>query len=133
VHTREQRTYNMAQIRSRDTKPELVLRKELFALGFRYRLHVPGLPGTPDLVFPGRQKVVFVNGCFWHSHSCKYGRVQPATRHDYWASKRSETVARDARKQMALEVMGWRVLTVWECELRALDQAIFKVTEFLDS
>lgn len=133
VHTPEQRSYNMAKIRSRDTKPELLLRKGLSARGYRYRLHLAKLPGAPDLVFPGRKKVVFVNGCFWHSHTCKYGRVRPATRPEFWAEKRAATVARDARNTEELERSGWSVLTVWECELRNLDQAILKVTTFLDS
>jgi DNA mismatch endonuclease (patch repair protein) len=133
VHTPEQRSYNMAHIRARDTKPELLLRKALFSLGYRYRLHPATLPGKPDIVFPGRKKAIFVNGCFWHSHNCKYGQVVPATRPEFWATKRSATVARDARKNAELEALGWTVFTVWECELSRVDQMLIRLSSFLDS
>lgn len=93
------------------------LRRALHALGFRYRLHGQSLPGTPDLVFPGRRKVIFVNGCFWHSHDCKAGRVVPKTNADSWELKRRGTKTRDRRNRAELELLGWSVLAVWECEL----------------
>ena len=121
----------MSRIRSKDTKPEMLLRTALHALGFRYRLHLGDLPGRPDLVFPGRKKVVFVNGCFWHVHACKYGRVSPATNAEFWETKRAATVARDARNVAELEALGWQVFTAWECELRTNGQAIPDTVAFL--
>jgi DNA mismatch endonuclease (patch repair protein) len=124
VLTPAQRRTNMSRIRAADTKPEMAVRRRLHALGYRYRLHVRGLPGTPDLVFPSLQKVVFVNGCFWHSHDCKYGKVTPATNAEFWAAKRSATVARDLRNRENLEAVGWTVFTAWECETRDLDDGL---------
>jgi len=123
----------MSAIRSSNTQPEVQLRRALHARGFRYVLHRKDLPGRPDLTFPSRRKVIFVNGCFWHLHECKYGQVFPATRPEFWAQKRSATVARDARKSSELEELGWSVLTVWECELRDLDRTVANVIEFLES
>jgi DNA mismatch endonuclease, patch repair protein len=118
VHTPEQRSRNMAAIRGKDTKPEILVRSALHALGYRFRLHRRGLPGTPDIVLPKYKTAIFVHGCFWHSHDCRYGRVTPATRSDFWSTKRAGTIARDQTKKEALEEQGWRVLTVWECETR---------------
>ena len=132
VHRPEQRSQNMAKIRSGDTKPELLLRRALHAKGIRYRIHSADLPGKPDLVSSGRRKVIFVNGCFWHVHDCKYGQVVPATRPEFWAQKRAATVERDARKNAELEQLGWQVHNVWECELRNLDKAVAGAAEFLE-
>ncbi|WP_167140538.1 very short patch repair endonuclease [Diaminobutyricimonas sp. TR449] len=129
----EQRRHNMSRIRSRDTKPELILRSMLHARGYRYRLHAKNLPGTPDLVFTRKRKAIFVNGCFWHLHSCQYGQVRPKTNAAFWETKRQETAARDARKTASLEEAGWQVLTVWECELRHPNAALGQVLEFLES
>ena len=118
VHTPEQRSRNMAAIRGKDTKPEIIVRTALHALGYRFRLHRRDLPGTPDIVLPKYRTVIFVHGCFWHSHDCRYGRVTPATRSEFWSEKRAGTVARDQRKVMALKEQGWQVLTIWECETR---------------
>lgn len=112
------RRRNMAAIRGRDTAPELVLRRLLHAAGYRYRLHVAGLPGRPDLVFAARRCIVDVRGCFWHRHGCA-NSVLPAARRDWWAAKLAATVARDARNAAALAAAGWRVCVVWECALRA--------------
>ncbi|WP_311721305.1 very short patch repair endonuclease [Sphingomonas sp. BK345] len=117
VHTPERRSHNMSRIRSRDTKPELLLRRALHARGLRYRLHVRDLPGRPDLVFPGKRAVIFVNGCFWHGHDCPLFRV-PATRSEFWIEKIRANVARDQSAGAALEELGWRQLVVWECALR---------------
>ena len=111
----------MSRIRSKDTKPEMLVRRLLFTEGYRYRLHARDLPGTPDLVFPSRKLAVFVNGCFWHSHTCPNGTHKPATNADFWAAKRSRTVERDGQALAGLATLGWRTLTVWECELRDLD------------
>jgi DNA mismatch endonuclease, patch repair protein len=118
VHTPEQRSRNMAAIRGKDTKPEIIVRTALHALGYRFRLHRKDLPGTPDIVLPKYKTVIFVHGCFWHSHDCRYGRVTPATRSEFWSDKRAATVTRDQRKKQALEEQGWQVLTIWECETR---------------
>jgi DNA mismatch endonuclease (patch repair protein) len=127
--TPEQRSRQMARIRGRDTKPELVVRKLLHARGYRYRLHDKRLPGTPDLIFPGRNKVVFVHGCFWHMHA-DCGRM-PKSRLDFWRPKLEGNRARDTAKQEQLKGMGWDVLVVWECELRDLDRLVTKLIEFL--
>jgi DNA mismatch endonuclease (patch repair protein) len=118
VHTPEQRSRNMAAIRGAGTKPEMLVRRVLYGLGHRYRLHRKDLPGKPDIVLSKLRTVIFVHGCFWHSHDCRWGRVLPKTRADFWADKRDGTVKRDDRTARALEELGWRVLIVWECETR---------------
>lgn len=118
VLTSEQRHLVMSRIRSKRTKPEMILRRLLHAQGCRYRLHAKDLPGKPDIVFRSRHKVIFVNGCFWHSHSCSDGRHRPQTNADFWEAKRQRTLDRDAHAVAALEADGWSVATVWECELR---------------
>lgn len=121
VHTAEQRSRNMAAIRGVDTKPEIRVRSALHALGYRFRLHRKDLPGKPDIVLPKFRTAIFVHGCFWHSHDCRWGKVTPKTRPEFWAEKRGGTTARDDRKARALSELGWRVLTVWECETRDMD------------
>ena len=118
VHEPEVRSYNMSRIRSKDTKPELIVRKYLFNNGYRYRLHVANLPGKPDIVFPKYKTVIFVNGCFWHYHKgCPYF-VLPKTRTEWWLQKIKTTAARDKAAEITLQVMGWKVLFIWECELK---------------
>ena len=113
------RSKMMASIRGKDTKPEMALRRALHGLGLRYRLHAKGLPGKPDLVFPRFKAVVFVHGCFWHRHAdCRFAST-PATRPDFWAAKFAGNVDRDQRVAAALERSGWRVLTVWECDIKS--------------
>jgi DNA mismatch endonuclease (patch repair protein) len=120
VHTTSTRSFNMSRIRGKDTKPEMLVRQYLHGRGMRYRLHTKELPGKPDLVFPGLHTVVFVHGCFWHRHEgCRYF-VVPKTRTDFWLGKIGRNVANDERQQQELKVLGWRVLVVWECELRPL-------------
>lgn len=109
----------MAAIRGRDTGPELALRRTLFAMGYRFRLHVKELPGRPDLVFPGRKKVMFVHGCFWHRHKGCRNSVMPRTRRDWWEAKLNANAERDARNLAQLADSGWQALVVWECELAA--------------
>ena len=114
----EHRSWNMSRIRGKDTGPELSLRSLLHRAGFRYRLHDTTLPGKPDLVFPRYRTVIFVHGCYWHRHSgCKYAAT-PRTRTDFWLAKFQGTVERDRRTAEALTQRGWRVITVWECELK---------------
>lgn len=119
VHTPSTRSYNMSRIRGKNTKPEMLVRQYLHARGLRYRLHAKGLPGKPDLVFAGIRTVVFVHGCFWHCHEgCRYF-VVPKTRTDFWMNKIGRNVTNDERQQQQLRSQGWRVLVVWECELRS--------------
>ncbi|QND24540.1 DNA mismatch endonuclease Vsr (plasmid) [Rhizobium leguminosarum bv. viciae] len=117
VLTPEQRSLNMSRIRGLDTKPELQLRKGLHALGYRFRLHVPDLPGRPDMVFPRYSAVIQVNGCFWHGHDCHLFKM-PTSRREFWAAKIGANKERDKRTDLALLDAGWRVLTVWECSLK---------------
>ena len=112
------RSAQMALVRSRDTKPEMRVRRALHAAGLRYRLHDRRLPGSPDLVFPSRRVALFVHGCFWHRHmGCSAARL-PKSRLEFWESKLSGNVSRDKRQHVALEAAGWTVLVVWECETR---------------
>lgn len=111
------RSRMMSGIRGRDTKPELLIRRALHRAGLRYRLHVRGLPGTPDLVFPGRRAVIFVNGCFWHKHGCHLSKAS-STRPEFWAAKLAANVERDRLAVDELNASGWRVATVWECSLK---------------
>lgn len=113
----ERRSANMSRIRSRDMKPELAVRRMVHAMGYRYRLHRRGLPGKPDLVFGPRRSVIFVHGCFWHQHDCRDGR-RPQSNTAYWDEKLRRNVERDAAHIAALEAAGWRVLVIWECQLR---------------
>lgn len=118
VHDKHTRSYNMSRIKGKNTKPEMLVRKFLFANGFRYRLYVKTLPGKPDIVLPKYKTVIFVNGCFWHGHKgCKFF-VVPRTRTDWWLNKIKETQKRDREKEIELNVLGWKVITIWECELK---------------
>ncbi len=135
--TREQRSRNMSKIRGKNTKPELLVRKLLHAKGYRYRLHGQSgavkLPGRPDLVFAGRRKVIFVNGCFWHSHDCKAGQRAPAANAEFWEAKRTRTRERDALQREQLKAAGWQVHTVWECQLKDKSVLEERLTAFLES
>lgn len=123
VHSTEQRRYNMSRIRSTNTKPELLVRKFLFAQGYRYKLHDKKLPGKPDIVLPKYRTAIFVHGCFWHGHAgCKYYKV-PQTRTQWWLAKINRNKANDAKAVKALKKDDWKVLTVWECKLKPLQQA----------
>lgn len=119
----------MAGIRGKDTRPEMILRRGLHARGFRYRLHDRRLPGSPDLVFPGRRAVIFIHGCFWHGHGCHLFRL-PATRREFWEAKIEGNRARDEAAGAALLAAGWRVLTIWECALKGRER--LPVDEVLD-
>ncbi len=131
--TPERRSANMSRIRSRDTAPEMHVRKLAHAMGYRFRLHRKDLPGKPDLVFPGRRAAIFVHGCFWHQHpdpQCKNGR-RPKTRPEYWDPKLDGNLARDRRNFEALRAQGWRVLVLWECEVEKPGAAAAALEEFL--
>jgi DNA mismatch endonuclease, patch repair protein len=121
VHSVEQRSRNMAAIKDRDTKPEMKVRSLLHSLGFRFRLHKKDLPGKPDIVLTKHQTVIFVHGCFWHCHDCRWGSVIPKTRAEFWSEKRSGNVLRDKKKKAVLEAAGWKVLTIWECQTKTTD------------
>ena len=118
VHTPEQRSYNMSRIHSKNTKPEELVRKFLFSQGFRYRKNDARLPGKPDIVLPKYKTVVFVNGCFWHGHEgCRYF-VWPKNNAEFWKEKITGKIQRDKRNHHLLEEQGWRVIEIWECELK---------------
>lgn len=119
--TKEVRSMNMSHIRSKNSKPEETVRKFLFANGFRYRKNVNSLPGCPDIVLPKYQTVIFVNGCFWHKHDCPRF-VWPASNQAYWKQKIKRNVERDSINKIKLQKLGWRVFTVWECELKKNSQ-----------
>lgn len=129
----ERRSGNMRQIRSENTKPEVALRSLLHRAGYRYRLHSSLLPGKPDLIFPGRKAVIFLHGCFWHLHrGCVDGHV-PESRTDYWIPKLERNVERDKRVSRELKTLGWRVLVVWECELKSPPKVLRKAEKFLQA
>lgn len=109
----------MSRVHSKDTGPERAVRSLLHALGYRFRLHRKDLPGSPDIVLPGRKTIIFVHGCFWHGHGCKRGSRTPQANADYWTRKLAGNVVRDVRTRAELEALGWRVLVVWECEIKA--------------
>lgn len=147
-----ERSRLMSKIHSEDTQPELSLRRLLHAAGYRFRLHgvFPlnqlhalernhqeirfrggKLPGSPDLVFSARRKVIFVNGCFWLGHDCPSGANQPTSNTDYWSSKLRANIARDQRTKLELAILGWQSITIWECELKSMGEVLNKSTQFL--
>jgi len=131
--TTAERSARMSRVRGKDTKPEMLVRRLVHGMGYRYRLHDRGLPGTPDLVFRGRRKVIFVHGCFWHRHpspECKLARM-PKSRRDFWGPKLEGNRERDERNREALTQEGWRQMVVWECECGQLEQLKNKLSDFL--
>lgn len=131
--TPKERSARMARVRNRDTKPEMVVRRLLHRLGYRYRVHRADLPGNPDIVFGQRRRVIFIHGCFWHRHpdpACRLARL-PKSRLDFWEPKLSANAMRDALNQDLLRKLGWEVLVVWECELRHSEQLENKLRQFL--
>lgn len=125
------RSEMMAAVRSKDTKPEMLVRRLLHKSGYRYRLHRPDLPGKPDLVLPSRKKVIFVHGCFWHQHDCAFSHV-PKSNLSYWAPKLLRNQARDREHIAALRAAGWKCLVLWECQLTKPDRLLRRLTKFLD-
>ena len=124
----------MSGIRSKGMKPEMIVRRELHARGYRYRLHGGDLPGKPDLVFAGRRKVIFVHGCFWHQHADPACRIvrRPKSNLDYWMPKLERNVARDAENRVRLRRLGWEVLVIWECEVATTAGFLKKARDYLD-
>ena len=119
VHTKEIRSYNMSMIKGKNTKPEMLVRKFLFANGYRYKLHDKSLPGKPDIVLPKYKTVIFVHGCYWHGHkNCKYF-VVPKTRTEWWLNKINGNIANDEKAAKALKKEGWKIITIWECNLKS--------------
>lgn len=134
VHSKKVRSFNMSQIRSKNTKPEILVRKYLFSKGFRFRIHDKKLLGKPDIILPKYKTIVFVHGCFWHSHtSCKYA-VTPKSNTAYWMKKLAKNIERDRLHLEALEKASWKVIIVWECELKresfesTMTELIIKIT-----
>ena len=126
----ESRSALMSRIGGKDTAPELVVRRLLHALGYRYRLYRRDLPGTPDIVFPSRKKVIFVNGCFWHAHGCRFGRP-PKSRPEFWLPKLEHNRSKDLRNRRALRDLGWDVLTVWQCQTSSRNRLEEQLSSFL--
>ncbi len=129
---RDARSERMSRIRGKDSHPEMVVRRILHRLGFRYRLHARNLPGRPDVVFTRKKKAIFVNGCFWHRHDCHLGRL-PKSRLDFWLPKLEKNRQRDGANRLALDKLGWRSLTVWECELNDAEALSLRLRDFLGS
>lgn len=120
----EERSRLMSKVKGRDTKPEMLVRRLVYSMGYRYRLHRKDLPGCPDLAFIGRKKAIFVHGCFWHQHSnCKRATI-PKTNAVFWKAKLNNNVKRDKRAQQALVNMGWQVLVIWQCEMKNLKKIL---------
>lgn len=133
TRTKKKRSEIMSKVRSKDTAPELLVRRLIFGMGYRYRLHVAGLPGKPDIVMIGRRKVIDVRGCFWHGHEgCKYGLL-PKSRKKFWAAKITRNRQRDSDNLRSLEGSGWSVLVVWQCELKSVELLKTKLYEFIES
>lgn len=126
----ESRSALMSRIGGKDTAPELAVRRLLHALGYRFRLHRRDLPGTPDIVLPSRRKVIFVNGCFWHAHGCRFGRP-PKSRTEFWLPKFERNRSKDKRNRREVRRLGWEVLTVWQCQIRSIDRLRTRLTSFL--
>jgi DNA mismatch endonuclease, patch repair protein len=135
THSKTVRSYNMSRIRSKNTKPELAVRKYLFAHGFRYRLQDKKLPGKPDIIMPKYKTVIFVHGCFWHAHeNCRYA-VMPKSNTEYWTNKIYGNLARDHSASLKLHELGWKQIILWECDLRKLnfESAMLKLIKQLQS
>jgi DNA mismatch endonuclease (patch repair protein) len=131
VHSKETRSFNMSRIRSTNTKPEMRVRKFLFSTGFRYRLHQKKLPGKPDIVLPKYKTVIFIHGCFWHGHEgCRY-YVIPKTRTEWWLEKINRNKSNDQRSENALKQMGWKVINLWECEIKTQELYTVRTAELL--
>lgn len=129
--TTEQRSKTMRAVKSRDTGPEMVVRRLTHRMGYRYRLHRADLPGKPDLAFSSRRAVIFVHGCFWHGHQCKRGARTPKTNTDYWTAKIARNIERDKDHRTRLKRLKWRSLILWECELKDEDGLRAKIRRFL--
>lgn len=127
----EQRSQNMAQVKSKNTKPEMLVRSLLHRMGYRFRLHIKTLPGHPDVVLPRYKAVIFVHGCFWHGHEGCKRATMPATRTEFWRKKIGGNQSRDRRNLTALEELGYRCLVIWQCEMKDIEALKMRLSEFL--
>lgn len=132
VFSPRHRSEIMRRVLSRNTRPEIVVRKVVYAIGFRYRLHKEDVPGKPDLVFMSRKKAIFVNGCFWHRHTCRSATL-PKSNRAYWEQKQARNATRDRRNLRTLRSSRWKVLTVWECEIKNLKKLQNRLQRFLET
>ena len=133
--SKHQRSERMSRIRGKDTKPELLVRRLVHSMGYRYRLHRRNLPGTPDLVFPGRKKVIYVHGCFWHRHpdpNCSLARM-PKSRLEFWRPKLEGNRRRDIDNHGRLTELGWHFMVVWECQIKDIEELKGNIVEFLEA
>ncbi len=131
ILSKEKRSWNMSRIKGKDTKPELLVRSLLHRMGYRFRLHRKDLPGKPDIVLPKYNTVIFVHGCFWHRHKdCKYA-YNPKSRASFWQNKFKENIERDNKKQAELKKIGWKVIVIWECDLRKVEELKMKIKKEL--
>jgi DNA mismatch endonuclease (patch repair protein) len=128
----DRRSFIMSRVKQKNTSPEMALRRALHALGYRYRLHSRDLPGSPDLVFPARRKVIFVHGCFWHGHGCRWGKL-PKSRLEYWQNKIATNQERDRVQLTQIRQAGWESMVVWQCEIKDLAEVSARVLAFLES
>lgn len=133
VHNKQQRSFNMSQIRSKNTSPEIIVRSIIHRMGYRFSLHRSNLPGHPDIVLVKHKKIIFVHGCFWHMHKCSYGKVVPKTHKKFWQDKRTRNVERDKRHLKKLRQLGWKVLVVWECQICNIPKLTHTLKKFLSS
>jgi DNA mismatch endonuclease (patch repair protein) len=131
--TTQERSERMRRVKSRDTQPELELRRLVWSLGYRYRKNRRDVVGRPDVAFVGRRRAIFLHGCFWHRHDCASGRRAPKSRTEFWDTKFAQNVTRDARVMLELKSAGWRALVIWECELNNQQQVERRVRKFLDA
>ena len=130
--SKKKRSQIMAAVKSKDTTPEMVVRRVLRTLGFRYRLHCANITGSPDVAFPGKQKAIFVHGCFWHRHTCRNGRAMPKSNTAFWEKKFYRNKSRDRKVRHSLRQKGWDVLIIWECWTRDLGKLRNKLSDFME-
>ena len=133
VLTKKQRSYCMSRIRKTDTNPELLVRRIVYRLGYRFRLYRKDLPGCPDIVLPKHKKIIFVHGCWWHRHNCKFGRRSPKSRLKYWLPKLAANKTRDKENRRKLQTLGWKILIIWECQTKKIQTLTKKLKAFLAS
>ncbi|MDP2600033.1 MAG: very short patch repair endonuclease [Deltaproteobacteria bacterium] len=131
VFSQQKRSWIMSRVKGRDTKPEILVRSFIFRMGFRFRLHRRGLPGTPDIVLPRHGKIIFVHGCFWHGHKRCPRSKRPTSNENFWNNKLDENIKRDKGYRRELRQMSWKVLTVWECETKSPEKLLRKLERFL--
>ena len=132
IFSQTKRSDIMSKISSKDTKPEILVRKFLFSKGFRYRINVKTLPGKPDIVLPKYKTIIFVNGCFWHGHDCKKGKL-PSSNIDFWKNKIFKNKLRDNENQAQLALLSWKVIVIWQCEINKIDKKIETFNKLLEN